>query len=83
METGTDEIAGSNESPDSVTERMSPEDRILQIVAKKGLVAIREIAQQTKIVNSQQAKPIVAKLVASGELIEIESKRTYRYALPE
>lgn len=78
------EIASEDEGGDEPTsDPVSPEDRILRIVAKKGLVTIREITQQTKTVDSQQVKPIVAQMVAAGLLIEVESGRTYRYALPE
>lgn len=61
----------------------SSADRILQIVAQKGPLTAREIAQQTRLVNSGQAKSIIADMVADGSLIEIQSTRTCRYALPE
>lgn len=72
------EIAGNDEDGEA-----SVEERILRTVTQNGPLTIREITQRVNAVDRKRARPIIDKLVASGDLIEVESGRTCRYALPE
>lgn len=72
-----DQVVASDETPKVV----AMEDKIMNIIAKKGPLTIREIVQNVHGLDSNQAKVLVKSMTDTGFLAQMKDGRAERYRL--